>query len=416
MLDISHELVNKLTLRIVRHPDSDSDISVAELVKGILYDRLAELYHLSANWHAFAGGGKFAASDEIVKGHSASVKCEDGAELWALYINIKDQELFRRRWVYYISQRSENADSTTLYYAKCCYDHMAGSIADVQPVSILRDSFPDTLFFSKHVQCMCGKYPLPSDVRELNHSSLPDFINMVRDETRTQPIILITCSWHLSPERLFDRMMGNAVIYWCENSGAVMRLNSMLPQSMYTQWDSVRIFMPLFAGEKTYHPSYTSEDIRRMGNEKFVSGLLQAYCRSMRSEERRAFVQISDVYQLRSKAYINTLVNQIKEKDAMITTLNKQTSDLKKTNAILQKQLSQMTPPEKSKDAEEYETLLNEAMQETDNLKQGITRLASRLCSDMGAAFQPDEKEPNAQLQELAHAIYACLQRVGARK
>lgn len=35
MLDISHELVNKLTLNIIRHPDSDSKIGVAELVKGM---------------------------------------------------------------------------------------------------------------------------------------------------------------------------------------------------------------------------------------------------------------------------------------------------------------------------------------------------------------------------------------------
>lgn len=58
MLDISHELVNKLTLNIIRHPDSDSKIGVAELVKGIIYDRLTELYNLSADWRAFAGGAE----------------------------------------------------------------------------------------------------------------------------------------------------------------------------------------------------------------------------------------------------------------------------------------------------------------------------------------------------------------------
>lgn len=416
MLDISHELVNKLTLNIIRHPDSDSKIGVAELVKGIIYDRLTELYNLSADWRAFAGGGKFSTSDEIVKGHSASFKGEDGCELWAIYINIKDKDLFRRRWIYYISQRSANANSTTLYYAKCCYDHMAGSISEIQPVSIARDAFPDTLFFNNHIRCMCGKYPLPTGARELNHSSLPDFVNMVCDKTRTQPIVLITCGWYLSPERLSDRMLGNAVIFWCENSGVVMRLNSMLPQSMYTQWDSLRIFMPLFAGEKTYHPIFPSENLRKMGNDKVVSGMMQAYCRSMRSEERRFFVQISDIYQLRSKAYINTLSNQVKDKEEKIALLSKQVSDLKKTNTILQDQLSQQAPPERSKDAEEYESLLDEAMQETESLKHGITQLAIQLCSDMGAAFQPDKAEPSAHLQELAHAIYACLQRAYDRK
>jgi len=195
-----------------------------------------------------------------------------------------------------------------------------------------------------------------------------------------------------------------------------MRLNSMLPQSMYTQWDSVRIFMPLFAGEKTFHPIYLCDDIHKMGAEKYVSGLLQAYCRSMRAEERRSFIQINDVYQLRGKIANESLSSQLKEKEETIAVLTKQNADLKMTNAVLQEQLGQIPIPEKSKDAQEYEALLDEAVQETESIKHGITQLAVRLCSDMGAAFLPDKSEPNAQLQELAHAIYACLQRAHSRK
>lgn len=410
MLDISHTLVHKLTMQIVRRQEGSLEIGVADLVKGVLYDRLAEIYHLNSDWRFFAVGGKLTSAEDVLKGQTVSVEIEDD-NIWVAYLNVKDPELTRRRWVYYLCLRTANEDESMLYYAKCCYNHMAGSIMEAKPIPTERDMLPDPLFTNPHLRCMCGQYTLPNEPKELTHSSLPDLLNLLRDDTRRQPVFLITCGWYVSPQRLFEVLMGNAVVYWCENSSVVMRLNGMLPQNMYTAWDSVRIFMP-DAGDKTFHPVYSIDEIRQMGIERFCAGLRQAYCQSLRSEERRNFLTVEDVCAARRRQQIEALTGQVAERDVRLAALSKQQADLKKTNSVLKEQLEQLTLTALPKDAAEYESMLNEAIHETDELRQGIQRLTSQLCADMGASFHPDRSEPVAAIQELAHTIHACLQRV----
>ena len=189
----------------------------------------------------------------------------------------------RRRWIYYIGLREQDDSSAQLFYAKCYYDHMAGSVSVPKPVEQIRDPFPDPLFFNDHVQCMCGKYPLPLEACVLSHTTLPRFINYLQDDTRRIPLILITCPWRISPEILQDKMIGNAIIFWCEDSSVVMRLNSILPKNMYAPWESVRVFVPL-TGENVFHPLYTCDDIRASGDQALATGLIQAFCQSFRSD------------------------------------------------------------------------------------------------------------------------------------
>ena len=73
MLDISHTLVHKLTMQIVRRQEGSSEICVADLVKGVLYDRLAEIYHLNSDWRFFAVGGKLTSAEDVLKVQTVSV-------------------------------------------------------------------------------------------------------------------------------------------------------------------------------------------------------------------------------------------------------------------------------------------------------------------------------------------------------
>ena len=414
MLDVSHTLINKLTIKITRNTSLNSSICAADMVKGILYDRLAEIYSLTSEWKSFAIGGKLTSDDEVLKGQTVSAVLE-GSSIWAVYLNVKDPESARRRWVYYIGQCAENEDTTLLYYAKCRYDHMAGSITEIKSTVSDRDILIETLFTNKHIQCTCGNHVLPDHAVELTHSNLPDFLNMLQDTTRKQPMLLVTCGWYMAPEKIADILLGNAAVFWSDNSSIVMRLNSMLPHHMYTTWESVRIFMPS-AGEKTFHPIYALDDIRSMGIDKFQAGLRQAYSQSLRSEERRGFPTIESIYAIKYRQTIESLKQHLSERDTKLNTVLAQNRDLRKANQLLQEQNQLLSSAEPSKDAEAYESLLNESIKENDALRHSIQQLNSQLCSDMGMSFQPDSVGSAAIIQELAHTIHACLQRASDRK
>lgn len=411
MLEISQNLIHKLTARIIRRPDSETEMTVMELIKGILCDQMSSMFGVSSPWSVFSKGGSISDKDNSVNGKIASIAIENGISMWALTAKVKDPSYNRRRWIYYIGLREQDDSSAQLFYAKCYYDHMAGSVSVPKPVEQIRDPFPDPLFFDDQVQCMCGKYPLPLEACVLSHTTLPRFINFLQDDTRRIPLILITCPWRISPEILQDKMIGNAIIFWCEDSSVVMRLNSILPKNMYTPWESVRVFVPL-AGENVFHPLYTCDDIRAAGDQALASGLIQAFCQSFRSEDVRGFVTIDDISRLRDKQYIELLLNQAKEKSAENQSLKQQCDVLRAANAETTEKLAAL---EKRPDLDEYESLMNDLMKETDALRKGISDLSVRLYSCNGSSFQPDGHEQNALLQELAHAIQTYLSCAGRR-
>lgn len=399
MLEISQNLFHKLSLCIVRHPNSDTEIAIADLVKGVLCDQLSAALSVSLPWHLFVKGGVISKDDSSVNGRIASISV-DTEHLWALSLKVRDSSYSRRRWIYYIGLREQDG-SVQLYYAKCCYDHMAGSVSTPRPLPDIRDTMLDALFFQNHFQCLCGKYPFPVEAALLTHSTLPDFINYLQDESRSVPLILITCPWRLSPQTLQDRMLGNAIIYWCEDSAVVMRMNSILPGSMYTAWNSVRVFVPL-TGVNVYHPIYTAEDIRTLGVQSFISGLYRAFCQSFRSEDVRSFVTIDDVFRARDKHQLSVLQHQNLTCTNRIAELERQCDELKAAHAAAADSLAAL---QSRPDLAEYEALLDEMMQESESLKSGISDLAVRLYSCNDAIFKPGTPEPLPQLQELSHAI-----------
>ena len=400
MLEISRNLIHKLIVRINRRPDTEIDMSVNDLVKGVLCDQINNMFHISAPWPVFQRGGNISSEDGTANGKIASVQESDDSSVWAMTLRVKDSTISRRRWIYYIGLRSSEDDSVILFYAKCCYDHMAGSVNAARPIQDARDPFPDPLFFNEHFRCMSGKYPLPHEPTMLTHTTLPTFINHLQDDTRTIPLILISPPWRLSPETLQDRMLGSAIIYWCEDSSVAMRLNSILPRNMYTPWESIRIFSPL-KGNSVFHPLYTCDDSRSFNN-CFSLGLVRAYCQSLRSDDIRNFITVDDVIHIRDKQQIALLTDQLKTCNTDRQTLLKECEELKTANATAEKQLAAI---EQRPDLDEYETLLNDTIKELDALKASITDLSTLLYACNGETLKADDANNNPFIQELANAL-----------
>lgn len=146
-----------------------------------------------------------------------------------------------------------------------------------------------------------------------------------------------------------------------------------------------------------------------MGIDAFLRGLYQAYCTSMRSEEKRGFLTVEDIYLHRDQAQIATQIEQLESQKAEIKRLSTQLQSLQKQH---EESGNQANPTLIG----EYESLLGDVMAEVDALKSGISALSTRLYSNMGIGFKPDESESIPLLQELSHAIYSALACANSRK
>ena len=73
-----------------------------------------------------------------------------------------------------------------------------------------------------------------------------------------------------------------------------------------------------------------------------------------------------------------------------------QNADLSAAISDLQSRLQTLEQNTGARQLQEFESLLNECMAETDALKKGISSLCERLCCTLGAGFHPDESEQAA--------------------
>lgn len=413
MLDSMNVLSNKLSLQIIRSDNMESKESILDSVRQLLHEQICNNFHLFIPWDTFVRGGKFRSSDNMAGVQIASVSSESRT-LWAAKIQERDQVLAKRLWNYHLGIRVFGSDRLFLCYAKCCYDHSAGSIHS-RTIPIMLDHLPAPLFFAPNIQCMSGKTPFSAKPLELRADTVADFIDCIQDQQRSHPVLLITCADAISPTEASDLLLGNAIVYWCTDAAIVMYLNSIFPEELFTPWDSVRSFLPL-SGEKLYHPCWLFDEIHRMGKEEFLFGLQHAYCASMRSLERKNFLTVEDVYRYQDQLRITELSQKLDKQKAEFSKLLIQNGKNSKEISDLREQLQSLEHSIEAQQLKEYESLLNESMAETDALKKGVSSLCEKLYSTLGTGFKPDETEPVALLQELSQAIYTALACVSSRK
>ena len=409
MLETTNILVNKLTLRILRSEENTDSLEVSSLILNTVFRQICSCFDTMLEWRAFAKGGSYSNADNSLRGISALTQTEDGTVYWASHFFVKDRHYSRRRWKYYWAIMQSSDNEAKLYYAKCKYDHMAGSVSPGKSMGYTRDTLLDPLFYDPNIICMAGNHHYPVGAVNLNDANLPEFMALVQDEQRNIPVMLITCPDVIVPEMMADATLGNLVVYWCDESRTVIDLNAALSWDLRTPWDTVRIFMPI-ANSNIYHPCFTYEEIRRMGVDGFFAGIRQAYCESMHSEERRSFHTVSEVLAMRDREYIRKLesLNQLQASqlnDAK-TKLEQQSHDIQS----YKERIEALTSFEKDTEIAEMESLLSDSMAETDALRRSISALSTTLYSTMGIGFQPDKSEGIALIQELSHAIYASLQ------
>ena len=262
---------------------------------------------------------------------------------------------------------------------------------------------------------MSGTKPYPTEAIELKMNNFQDFIDLVLGNQRTIPVLLITCPDIVSPQKLWELMMGNVVIYWSADPELIVQLNNKLPDNMFTPWDSVHVLTPIINSD-SFHPIHTFDEIHRMGTDALIAGLRQAYCQSLRSEERKHFPTVESVNYRRNQIYTRMLLKQRDAQQMKILELSKNMSDQANKLQDIRQRLQQYQVDHPEDQIAEYESLLNEALRENDALKEQISALSSRLFGTMGKDFIPNEHPSLPQIKELEHAIFSVLACANERK
>lgn len=77
MMESTSILVNKLCLRIARGNDQSENLGVGDIVLGMLYKQISQIFNILFDWRTFSRGGTFITADNRVKGNIQTAHTSD---------------------------------------------------------------------------------------------------------------------------------------------------------------------------------------------------------------------------------------------------------------------------------------------------------------------------------------------------
>lgn len=405
MLEQSSVFAYKSIFQIA--PAISNDPDFLENLYTLIYRDCAAQSTIAPDFHRFCNGTHAKSEDEAFMLRTASYR-PHGSETvpfqWAMLLRSRDSLVKRRTWNLHISLDAQKDSAVTFGLALQYSDHLAGSLSPltspvVQPPRLLQRLLRHPALF-----CFSGESRIPASPIHLMTEDIPDFLNQIFDQTRTSPITLITCPDLINPSVLHARSLGNLIVCWLDDYPSYERLCELLPAEIQFPWDAVKIFMPI-ASKQPYHPVISIENITGMGGEAVINSICHAYCMYPTGAERRAFVTVGDLYEQykeRTSEQVRVENDQLHEEHEL---LSQTIQSLTESNAQLSTDLEACKTQIAQMHDASWEELLDEALQENEKLKEGLTQIISSLFDDLNSPLLSDGLDSCKELHELAVAI-----------
>lgn len=412
MLDINYQLNQKAIFRIAKAPTCVDDL--LELLQGVIYDYLRAAYAIEMEWPRFCGGGTFITEDQQKKLITVRRQEEGRHGEWALKLKFRDPMVRRRNWIMHIGIRMEDDRSASLYFAQLYSDHLAGSFAKFDAPYFCVPSLLTSLLCNQRFVCLMGTMPIPACAVELNENMINDFQQIIFDPKRHLPVVLISCPDLLNPDDAANFLLGNAAVFWSDDPVLFDQISETLFPAVDIRWDSIQVLLPILK-QDMFHPSILATEFTRMGRQQAIHSLRQAYCASLRAEERREFVTADDIYNKRDRDAALALQEKLSQTLKELASTQNLNETLSKKLDSTRMEAERHASSDLQRDMETLEEMVTETSENYNRLKQNIDLLTSRLYACMGMDFSPDDAE-EACISELERAISACFSRLRGKK
>lgn len=417
MIEATFTLAQKAALRIKPvHSIKPSSFGLLEFLQGIIYDHICKEYALEVSWEDFSTYHQAATQDQTKRIQTATLFDETNRQprQWAMKLTYRDSFIRRRKWQLHIGIDLQDEATAMVYYLLMYCDHMAGSFSTLKSPIIAPSSLLSALNHNPRILCCSGSFQLPPEAVAINEHNLQEVLSIICDSARELPVILITCPDLISPAAAEEMLLGNAIVCWLDDINLLDAINKEISPQVYVEWDSVQVLLPQMA-EQSQHLCFSVAEISRLGSAKILSLLRQAYCESLRGDDRRSFVTVDDIFRQQDRQLARRLQTRLTDTVAECNRLRSNTDTLRAENNQLHQQNKELSVKAHNQEISSYETLLSEAMGQYDRLRDGILALTQRLYGSLGQDFVPENKG-EACLCDLEHAIFVNMNTKQTRK
>lgn len=406
MIETTFKLAQKAALRIKPAHDNHPSFRLMEFLQGIIYDHIRKEYAFEVNWERFCAYYQEETSDQTKRVQTAIIYDETNGQpqKWAMKLTYRDSFVRRRKWQLHLGIEMKDAKTAIVYYALMYCDHMAGSFSTLKPPVITPPALLLSLNQNPRIMCCSGSFQLPFGAIAIDENNLQTALSIMLDSARELPVVLITCPDLVSPATAERMLIGNAIVCWVDDMNLLDSINAALSPQIYVEWDSIQIMLPQMA-EQSQHLCFGVTEVSRLGGNRILSLLRQAYCESLRGDDRRAFVTVDDIFRQRDKQLSASLQKRLIDALAECNRLSADNTTSSAENGELRQQNATLSSKEQRQDISSYESLLSESMEQYDRLREGVLNLTQRLYGSIGQDFVPSESG-EACLCDLERSIF----------
>ena len=302
--------------------------------------------------------------------------------LLAVKISEKDNRILRRTWETHINAELEKGSkSVILRYALFYKDYTYNSMTEFPPPELYTPLLVKNLAEDSLLQCRVGEYKLPYTAIPLTSQSANVFFDLLFDQKRELPIVVITCPDIVDADEVAEATIGNAIVFFSDDYFFLEEVNGTLPEKLKIAFDAIHTYQIAKVGN-TYSYIIQSKTLALYENRSIANVMRHAFCECMSNQQQYRFFTVDEIEEM---AEFQKSIAVAKENDALTKQnkrLAKEVDELSAANETLTArniELEKIAGSDPYADAMEYNEQWTLAEKKIEKMDQQLEKIASDL-------------------------------------
>ncbi len=282
-----------------------------------VYEYVCDMFDSPIAYDAFQKQGAFSTFEQTIKANVMSLSDDTGcSQKWALSLRMFDPDIRRRQWTIDIGIQQSEVDTLTLGYIEQYADYTVGSLTPFPSPQAETPIFVQQILQVQSFSCTVCSQKMPTHPIELTPETVHSFVDLMYDETRSIPLLVVTNPELINPSALAYTTLGNAAVYYTWD---IQGLNALVRPEDSIPVNAFHIIYP-WRNDRIGHYTYMADTLQRLGG-KVLSAVRRAFCESLSSARKKALLSVDDIVRERNSLRLTDLTEQAQTSAATISQL-----------------------------------------------------------------------------------------------
>ncbi len=256
-----------------------------------VYEYVCDMFDAPIAYDAFQVQGSFSTFEKTIKANVTSLSDNTGnGKKWALSLRMVDPDIRYRKWTIDIGIQQSEDGALTLSYVEKYYDSLFGTLVPYRNPQVDTPIFIQQILQAQSFSCAVCSQKMPSHPIEITPETIHAFVDLLYNEARSIPLLVVTNPELINPNALAYSTLGNAVVYYIWDT---QELNTLLQPEHRVPSNAFHIIYPWRNG-RIGHYTYLADALRRYEG-KVLPAVRRAFSENLSSTRQKLLLSVDDI-------------------------------------------------------------------------------------------------------------------------